>query len=355
MASAARKIRIVTECSGLEPLPYVFDRLGLAGKYEMEAACEIDPLCRRVIRLCHTGPARPKKMFKDISRRQPWELPDHDLYVAGFPCQPFSTMGARQGVRDAKGRGLIINHIISALAAKRPRAFLLENVKGLVTQHRATFENILQQLRQMAGSAYKVGFKILDTADFGIPQHRERVYIVGLLRAARVPGVSFAWPTPRRRKSLPAALGWRSNSDSRKAREREQQFLARATPKLRQRLRQALKDIRRRGVDPRDGGQPVVVDIDGSEPHWMHGLSPCLTRARASTGHYLPARGRRLTIRERLRLQALPVSIHDHCDGHVSDRQLGAMVGNSLSLNVVGALLSRILLACGLLAAGGRS
>ena len=61
MVSAARKIRIVTECSGLEPLPYVFERLGLAGRYEMAAACEIDPICRRVIRLCHTGPARPKK------------------------------------------------------------------------------------------------------------------------------------------------------------------------------------------------------------------------------------------------------------------------------------------------------
>ena len=60
MVSAARKIRIVTECSGLEPLPYVFERLGLAGRYEMAAACEIDPICRRVIRLCHTGSARPK-------------------------------------------------------------------------------------------------------------------------------------------------------------------------------------------------------------------------------------------------------------------------------------------------------
>ena len=74
-------------------------------------------------------------------------------------------------MRDARGRWLIINHIISALATKRPRAFLLENVKGLVTQHHATFKNILQQLRHMAGSAYKVGFKIMDTADFGIPQH----------------------------------------------------------------------------------------------------------------------------------------------------------------------------------------
>ena len=66
-----RKIRIVTECSGLEPLPYVFERLGSAGRYDMAAACEIDPICRRVIRLCHTGSARPKKLFKDISLRPP--------------------------------------------------------------------------------------------------------------------------------------------------------------------------------------------------------------------------------------------------------------------------------------------
>ena len=87
------KNRIVTECSGLEPLPYVFEGLGQAGRYEMAAACEIDPICRRVIRSCHAGSARPKKLLKDIRLRPPQELPDHDLYVAGFPCQPFSTMG----------------------------------------------------------------------------------------------------------------------------------------------------------------------------------------------------------------------------------------------------------------------
>ena len=117
-------------------------------------------------------------MLKDISRRRPRELPDHELHVAGVPCKPFSTMGARQGVLDAKGRWLIISHSTSALAAKRPRACLLGNVKGLATQRWATFENILQQLRQMAGPAYKVGFKILDTADIGIPPHPEHVYIV---------------------------------------------------------------------------------------------------------------------------------------------------------------------------------
>jgi len=90
-------------------------------------------------------------MLKDITRRHPAELPDHDLYVAGFPCQPFSTMGSRQGVRDKLGRGLLINHIIATLAAKRPRAFLLENVKGLVLQHRATFAQHYAATRRHRG------------------------------------------------------------------------------------------------------------------------------------------------------------------------------------------------------------
>jgi len=342
-----RKIRVVTECSGLEPLPYVLDRLGLAGQYKMVAGCEVDPHCRRVIRLCHEGDARPRQLFKDITRRRPEQLPDHDLYVAGFPCQPFSTMGSRQGVDDPSGRGLIIEHIIAALATKLPRTFLLENVKGLVTQHRSTFDHILHQLRTMAGSAYVVGYKVIDTADHGLPQHRERVYILGFLRSSFVRSARFKWPRPRPRRSLQQVLRWTS-TDKRKVIVNEKKNFHRASPELQQRLRAVLKRIREKGVDPRDLNCPVVADIDGSKPHWMHGISPCLTRARAATGHYLPARGRRLTIKERLRLQGLPVHIHKRCRGRVSDRQLGAMIGNSLSLNVIKALLSRMLPACGL-------
>ena len=121
------------------------------------------------------------------------------------------------------------------------------------------------------------------------------------------------------------------------------------------RLREALHNIRQKGVDPRGMDHPVVVDIDGSKPHWMLGMCPCLTRARASTGHYLPALGRRLTVPERLRLQALPVDTHACCEGNISDHQLGAMIGNLLSLNVVGAIVSQMLVACGLLEAGKRS
>jgi DNA (cytosine-5)-methyltransferase 1 len=254
-------------------------------------------------------------------------------------------MGSRQGVDDPSGRGLIIEHIIAALATKLPRVFLLENVKGLVTQHRRTFDHILHQLRTIAGSAYLVGYKILDTADHGLPQHRERVYIVGFLRSSYA--ARFKWPVPRPRRSLQQVLRW-TTTDKRKVIVKERKFMASASPKLKQRLITVLKRIRQKGVGPRDQNCPVVADIDGSKPHWMHGISPCLTRARAATGHYLPARGRRLTIKERLLLQGLPLHIHKRCRGHVSNRQLGAMIGNSLSLNVIKALLSRMLPACGL-------
>ncbi|MFM7985125.1 MAG: DNA cytosine methyltransferase, partial [Candidatus Fonsibacter sp.] len=103
----------------------------------MEAGCEVDERCRQAIRLCHKGNARPKVMCNNISHRRPEQLRDHDLYVAGCPGQPFSPMGSRQGLADKLGRGDIFRYVLAALSTKRPRAFLLENVKGLMSQHRA--------------------------------------------------------------------------------------------------------------------------------------------------------------------------------------------------------------------------
>lgn len=238
-------------------------------------------------------------------------------------------------------RGRIINHIIAALTLKVPRAFLLENVKGLVTQRPQTLENILGQLRNIAGGAYLVRHRVIDTADHGLPQHRERVYIVGLLGSCLVPATCFTWPKPRRCTPLPKLWRW-GVPDRRAAIQREKAFVAKASPKLKLRLKAVFQQIKKKGVDLRDWHRPVVVDIDGSKPHWMHGISPCLTRTRAATGHYLPALGRRMYFKERLLLQGLPSNIQTCCRNCVSERQLGAMIGNSLSLNVIEALLSSI-------------
>jgi site-specific DNA-cytosine methylase len=258
-------------------------------------------------------------------------------------------------MRDARGCGLIINHIISALATKRPRAFILENVKGLVTQHKATFNMIFAATAPHGRVRLQSWIQNHGHGRLWHPTASRARLHRGFAPGRHGPWVliHLAYPAASHTAGHSARLA--GKTDKREARKRETRFLAHATPKLRQRLRQALHNIRQKGVDPKRTDQLVVVDIDGSKPHWMLGMSPCLTRARASTGHYLPALGRRLTIPERLRFQALPVDIHARCEGNISDRQLGAMNGISLSLNVVGAIVTQMLVACGLLEAGERS
>jgi DNA (cytosine-5)-methyltransferase 1 len=286
-------------------------------------------------------------MLTDITSRRPQDLPDHDLYVAGFPCQPFSDMGLRQGVADRHGRGRIITHIVAALRAKQPRAFVLENVRGIVRSHRATFDAILGQLQAIGNGAYAVAWRILNTAEHGVPQNRERVYIVGVKKASLRPTPRFRWPEPLPPQPLASFL----DHDARGARKREARFKAATGQSGNKKLKQLLEKVRAAGGNARSRRRPYVFDLDGSKPHAMHDRCPCITRTRGGTGFYVPSRGRRLTMAERLRLQGLPQAYLDVRSG-VSDRQLGMMIGNAMSGNVLAVLLARLLPACGLAHAG---
>jgi len=111
----------------------------------------------------------------DITQITPTDIPNHDMLLAGFPCQPFSSAGNRRGFLDERGGLFFIIHAI--LKAKQPKMFLLENVEGLLTHNNGkTLNLILSQLKQLD---YKVDYKILDATDFGVPQQRRRIYIVG--------------------------------------------------------------------------------------------------------------------------------------------------------------------------------
>ena len=115
------------------------------------------------------------KNYGDATRIQGDELPDFDLLVGGFPCQAFSVAGLRQGLDDT--RGTLFFDIARILDNKRPRHFLLENVKGLLSHNRGeTFQTILKVLTDLG---YDVEWEILNSKNFGVPQNRERVYIIG--------------------------------------------------------------------------------------------------------------------------------------------------------------------------------
>jgi DNA (cytosine-5)-methyltransferase 1 len=343
-------IRVGTESSGMEPLPWVFKRIGLLNAFQLVFSCEKDRQCRRLITQCLQawGPESAQGgtkhvMLTDITTRNPEHLPDHDLYVAGFPCQPFSPLGLREGVSDRHGRGRIIAHIVDALVAKQPRAFILENVRGLVSSHHKTFDYILQKLRSICGQAYDISWRVLNTEEFGVPQHRERVYIVGVKKDAANGNPPFTWPTPISPKPLANFL----KDDDKGAMQREATFKANSSPSTKKHLNDLLCKVRADRGNPRSTRCPYVFDIDGSKPHAMKGRCPCITRGRGGSGFYLPSRGRRMTLGERLRLQGLPLAYLQHRQG-ISDRQLGMMIGNAMSGNVLAHLLSQLLPACGL-------
>lgn len=103
------------------------------------------------------------------------QIPNHDLLTGGFPCQPFSSAGKKEGVRDSRGN--LFQHIVDTLREYRPKFFVLENVKRLLTMEKG--EHFATILRALAELDYFVEWRLLNAMHFGLPQNRERVFIVG--------------------------------------------------------------------------------------------------------------------------------------------------------------------------------
>lgn len=160
----------------------------------------------------------------DITQISAKTIPDHDLLLAGFPCQTFSQAGLKKGFSDT--RGTMFFEIQRILAEKRPKAFLLENVKQLRGHDKGrTLETILEILRgdheqsipndipmsEESRAAiseklnYWVDFKVLRARDFGVPQNRERIFIIGFNRDLFPAGTNFEnkfeWPEETRIKT----------------------------------------------------------------------------------------------------------------------------------------------------------
>lgn len=123
--------------------------------------------------------------FGDITKINADELPDFDLLVGGFPCQAFSIAGKRGGFADT--RGTLFFDLARILKAKRPRLFLFENVKGLLSHDEGrTFYTIVATLDELG---YDVQWEVLNSKNFGVPQNRERIFIAGHLRGEPRPQV----------------------------------------------------------------------------------------------------------------------------------------------------------------------
>jgi DNA (cytosine-5)-methyltransferase 1 len=216
----------------------------------------------------------------DIRATKDHEIPRHDILAGGFPCQAFSVLGAKRGFKDT--RGTLFFEIERILKHRRPRAVLLENVRNLVSHDRGqTFQVIRTQLEELG---YTVEHRVLNALDFGLPQKRERVIIVGY--RSQIP---FQWPeTNANPRPLAEILELDETVDA-------SHFVS---------------DGVRASVRERLEGKRLLAEPWICHENKAGNISPrpysCALRAGASYNYLLVNGKRRLTPRENLRLQGFP-------------------------------------------------
>ncbi len=151
--------------------------LEAVGGFECIGHCEIDKHANQAYNAIYD--IKPQEVyFEDARKINPYDLPHIDLICGGFPCQAFSIAGRRGGFEDS--RGTLFFEIARIAAVKRPSYLLLENVPGLLSHDGGrTFATILGTLSDLG---YDVTWEVLNSKDFGVPQSRKRVYIIGYFR-----------------------------------------------------------------------------------------------------------------------------------------------------------------------------
>lgn len=160
--------------------------LDALGGFECVGFCEIDKYAKRAYETLYD--TKGERYFEDARNIDPDDLPDIDLICAGFPCQSFSIAGKQRGFDDT--RGTLFFEVARIAAAKRPALLFLENVRNLLSHDKGrTFETILEVLDDIG---YDVSWMVLNSANFGVPQSRNRVFITGFLRG-RCAGEIFAF------------------------------------------------------------------------------------------------------------------------------------------------------------------
>ena len=161
-------IKFIDLFAGIGGFRYSFEKCGC----ECVFSSEIDEDCRKVYQNNYGD-----LPSGDITEINAEEIPDFDILCAGFPCQPFSICGRKLGFEDM--RGTLFFEICRIIRAKKPKVIVLENVKHLVNHDKGkTFQIILSELEYLG---YHVVYQILNSKDFGVPQSRERIIIVGTL------------------------------------------------------------------------------------------------------------------------------------------------------------------------------
>lgn len=251
----------------------------------------------------------------DITKIKSEDIPDFDILLGGFPCQPFSIIGDKEGFNH-ETQGTLFFEIERILRDKKPSAFMLENVRNLTAHDGGrTFKVIIEHLEKLG---YHVYAKVLNALDFGVPQRRERIIIVGFLD-----DVAFSFPEPipmEQRQTLSDIL----------EKKVDRKYYVR--PEIRDSRLARLKDP--------NYPKPYISHENIAGSVTPHPYSSAL-RAGASANYILINDERRPTERELLRIQGFP----DTFKIVVPYGQIKHQTGNSVAVPVIKAVANQMICA----------
>jgi DNA (cytosine-5)-methyltransferase 1 len=174
------KLKIGTTFSGIGAPEVALKELGIP--HEIKWACDIDPDAKETYEKNHTS----EVFYNDITTLDIKSLPYVDLYVFGFPCTDISLMGKQD---LAQGKTVLVYYSIDIINHLKPKYFLFENVKTLLS---AKFEQFFTDIKNKLETEYNLSYKVLNSSDYGVPQNRERVFCIGIRKDIEQ---SFVFPS----------------------------------------------------------------------------------------------------------------------------------------------------------------
>lgn len=414
-----KKINIGTDFSGIEAPVQALIRLGIPFRHVF--SCDNDKYVRQSIRANY----HPETLYEDITTRDHSKIEPLDFYVAGFPCQAFSISGKRRGFDDI--RGTLFFNTADFIRINRPKVFVLENVKGLLSHDKPkgskekygrTFKTIINVLGKTWNGqhqtslpddnlGYHIYWQVLNAKQHGLPQNRERIFIVGF----RDDEHTFSFPKPipliKRIKHIReqvvdekyylsdkmlayflnragnfnnGKINFKNDGDIASCRKAASKSLDISDNILVVNQEGNLKGSEiancidanyHKGMDnhaqrsmvihPANNSDQLIqlgnVDEKGHNSLWgrvysPEGIGPTLNAGGvgvgAKTGLFLmdgtPVRIRKLTPLECFRLQGFPDQVFHNCTkGGLSDTQLYKQAGNSMAVDCVAALFNKIM------------
>ena len=309
-----KPLKFMDFCAGIGGGRLGLQNLGM----ECVAFSEIDQKAEKTYRLFF---GEGERNYGDLMKIDPKELPDFDVMIAGFPCQTFSIVGQRKGMSEERGQ--VIYGLINILKSKKIKYFILENVKGLVNHDGGNSLKVI--LNELDKAGYTVNYKVLNSVDYNTPQHRERIYFVGVRKD--IPVADFEFPQP---KPTPDIKRYLIDTDKSYIFGSDKKVFDTFKSYIKNKYNDGkfnLKNLVKNDFD--------VIDTRQSDLRIYTNRTPTLRTGRHGLLYVKNNQLRKLSGFESLLLQGFPVHYAKKTKGVVQDNHILSQTGNAMTVSTI--------------------